>query len=454
MNRRALLIVAMVLSACVPASESDTASRAVITETTLPPMKTFAARAPARPQMANPDLARDFMELSFQMESGRQLPVFTRFEGPVSVRVTGDPPASLRKDLGLLLSRLRREAGIDIRQTRGTSANITIEAVPRSAIRKVLPQAACFVAPNVASLQEFRGARRGPRTNWTRLETRQQLAIFIPNDTSPQEVRDCLHEELAQALGPLNDLYRLPNSVFNDDNVHTVLTGFDMMILRITYAPELSSGMRYEDVAYLLPDILTRLNPAGQRQAQYADSPTPQAFSDAIQTALGPGASASARRAASDRAIRIAIENGWTGPRRGFAHYAKARLLQSTDPAAAYVQYRMADQFYARSPDTRLHRAYVATQLAAYALSNDDPQAARRIAAAHVPAARESENAALLATLLLLQSEALEMEGHAAEARALRLDSLGWARYGFGADWAVRAKLREIAALRPAPPPV
>jgi len=34
---------------------------------------------------------------------------------------------------------------------------------------------------------------------------------------SPQEVRDCLHEELAQALGPLNDLYRLPDSVFNDD---------------------------------------------------------------------------------------------------------------------------------------------------------------------------------------------------------------------------------------------
>jgi len=31
----------------------------------------------------------------------------------------------------------------------------------------------------------------------------------------------------------------------------------------------------------------------------------------------------------------------------------------------------------------------------------------------------------------------------------VRLDSLGWARYGFGADWAVRAKLREISALSP-----
>ena len=28
--------------------------------------------------------------------------------------------------------------------------------------------------------------------------------VFVPADASPQELRDCLHEELAQALGPLN----------------------------------------------------------------------------------------------------------------------------------------------------------------------------------------------------------------------------------------------------------
>jgi hypothetical protein len=50
---------------------------------------------------------------------------------------------------------------------------------------------------------------------------------------------------------------------------------------------------------------------------------------------------------------------------------------------------------------------------------------------------------------MLLQAEALEMEGKFEDAGALRLDSLGWARYGFGPDWAVRAKLREISALSP-----
>ena len=35
------------------------------------------------------------------------------------------------------------------------------------------------------------------------------------------------------------------------------------------------------------------------------------------------------------------------------------------------------------------------------------------------------------------------------EGREVRLDSLGWARYGFGPDWAVRAKLREVSSLNP-----
>jgi hypothetical protein len=64
--------------------------------------------------------------------------------------------------------------------------------------------------------------------------------------------------------------------------------------------------------------------------------------------------------------------------------------------------------------------------------------------------AKRYENASLLATLLLLQAEALDMSGRPTEAHAARLDSIGWARYGFGAEWVIRAKLREISALSPA----
>ena len=52
---------------------------------------------------------------------------------------------------------------------------------------------------------------------------------------------------------------------------------------------------------------------------------------------------------------------------------------------------------------------------------------------------------------MLIQAEAYELTGDFDTARAVRLDSLGWARYGFGSDWAVRAKMREISGLNPAP---
>ncbi|HBM40525.1 MAG TPA: ATP-dependent transcriptional regulator, partial [Sulfitobacter sp.] len=265
----------------------------------------------------------------------------------------------------------------------------------------------------------------------------------------PQEVRDCLHEELAQALGPLNDLYRLPDSVFNDDNVHTVLTGFDMMILRAYYDPALRSGMTRGQVANALPGILSRINPGGTSTKARFLTRTPRAWNAAVQGALGPGRSSGQRQDAAYSAIKIAQSLGWQDHRRAFAHYAMGRALQSGDAEAAHEQYKMSDLFYARTPGTDLHRAYVATQLGAYSVSKGQGAEALRLIAPHIDTARRRENAALLSTLLLLRAEALELENRAAEAQAVRVDSLGWARYGFGSDWAVRAKMREIASLNP-----
>ncbi|MCO4840918.1 MAG: DUF2927 domain-containing protein, partial [Rhodobacteraceae bacterium] len=266
--RRMILPLALMLNACVPVTPSDTASRGAIVDSTFPPMKTFGAPRPSRPVKSNNDLALDFIELSFRLESGRDLPVFTRFEQPITVRVTGAPPSSLGSDLTKLLHRMRTEADIKISQTSANApANVTIQAVSRAEIRRALPHAACFVVPNISSIDEYRSARRTAKTNWANLKKREQLAIFLPNDASPQEVRDCLHEELAQAIGPLNDLYRLPDSVFNDDNVHTVLTGFDMMMLKAYYSPELRSGMTRGQVSQALPQILNRINPAGNGRA-------------------------------------------------------------------------------------------------------------------------------------------------------------------------------------------
>lgn len=449
--RKVLLPVLMSLVGCMPGNMADTPSRGFVQESVsgMPPLKSFTTPKPARPTRSNIDIARDFLELSFSLESGRELPALTRFEQPISVRVTGAPPATLLPDLTRLVYRLKTEARLNVGLTKSADANITIQAVSRADIRKNLPHAACFVVPNISDISEYKAAKRTSKTNWALLRNREKLAIFVPNDASPQEVRDCLHEELAQAIGPLNDLYRLPDSVFNDDNIHTVLTGFDMLILRAYYAPELRTGMSKRQVAAKLPSILARLNPRGEALSPERPNPTPRSYISAVQTALGPGASMPQRRKAAQKALDVSRAFGWQDHRRAFAHYAMGRIATQSNPAEALKHFQAADQFYARTTATTLHRAYVASQLASHAVSQGNGVRALSLVNPAIHIAKSHENAALLSTLMLLRAEALELTGRSSEAQHVRLDSLGWARYGFGSEWAVRAKMREISTLSP-----
>jgi hypothetical protein len=449
--RRFLLPFYLALSGCMPATPADTPTRAQ-TEAAglnLPAVKVFNAPRPTPSLRANSDIARDFLDLTFNLESGRSLPVLTRFEGPITVRVTGHPSFGLGSDLNRLLHRLRTEARIDISQQQTETANITIEAVPRSEIRNLLPQAACFVAPNVSSMAQYRLARRTSLVNWTSLRERKKLSIFLPNDASPQEVRDCLHEELAQALGPLNDLYRLPDSVFNDDNVHTVLTGFDMLVLRAYYDPSLHNGMSKNEVASRIGGILTRINPRGAQYAPRRLTRTPRSWINSIQRALGPGASQKERLNAAQEAMQIAVAMGWSDHRRAFSHYAMGRLQMSVNLKSAREHFSIAARLYGQNPSTRLHSAYTASQLASFYIAEGNGDAALQQIGPHLDTAARYENAALMSTLMLQRAEALDLAGRTSEGRTVRMDSLGWARYGFGPDWAVRAKLREISSLSP-----
>jgi hypothetical protein len=443
-----LLAAALALGACAPAPPADLAERRVAFAGPLPPMKRFAGTGAAPTLRSNREIAADFLELSFEMESGRRLPVLSRFEGPVRVGLRGPADASLQRDLAALLARLRNEAGLDIaRAGAGEAANIVVEVLPRRDLQRLVPQAACFVVPRVSSWEEFRRTRRSRAVDWTTLTTRTRAAVFLPGDVSPQEARDCLHEEIAQALGPLNDLYRLPDSVFNDDNFHTVLTGFDMLMLRITYDPALQSGLSRAEVASRLPGILARLNPRGQGVPGRRPEPTPRAWIEAIETALGPRAGPEERRAAAKRAVAIAERRRWRDTRRAFSLYALGRLSLGAEPELALASFLEAAAIYRARPDTRIQSAHVAMQLAAFSLSAGQLDGAIALVEESLPPVADAENAALLATLLLIKAEALEARGAAGRAATVRADALGWARYGFGADAVVRARAAEIAAL-------
>lgn len=392
-----------------------------------------AFRALAAPSGGS-SLTRDFMDLTFAMENGHGLETFSRFEGPVTVAMRGPAPASAAKDLAVLIGRLRSEAGIDISPTTGPAV-ITVEFASRAELRRLAPTAACFVVPNVSSLAEYRRQRGSEKVDWASVTRRETAAIFIPADTSPQEVRDCLHEELAQALGPLNDLYRLSNSVFNDDNFQSVLTDFDMDILRMTYSPTLASGMGREEVAARLGTSAA----VGQGN--------PPDWTRAVEAALGKTGTLSARKAAAERALAIAQASGWQDGRLAFSYFAVGRLLAGSEPARAFEAFDRAAAIYARLPGGELQIAHIDMQLAAMALAGGLAEEAARLADRAMPVVQRHQNAALLATLMLIKAEALDQLGNPTAAAALRMDSAAWARYGFGPDSVVKARMRDIASV-------
>ncbi|MCV2875188.1 DUF2927 domain-containing protein [Rhodobacteraceae bacterium XHP0102] len=454
-----MIVLLGALTACAPAAPLENRAENTVARLqpslaqTPVPLPSFGPYTPQPLTRSNQSLADDFMALSFVLESGRQIPRISRFEGPITVAVAPSSPAIVRHELDRLIARLRNEARIDIRVTAfdpNRPANITVNALPAAQIDAAVPQAACFVVPNARTWQDFIRQRGRVSTDWASLTTRSSVAIFLPNDTSPQEMRDCLHEELGQALGPLNDLYDLTDSVFNDDNFHAVLTAADMAFLRLFNDPALQSGMGQAEVAAQLPAILARINPNGGAVTTInLSNRDNRAWRNAISRALRRDLTEGQRMAQAQMAVEIAQTAGISDARLGFSHYVLARLSLRQDPVQASAAIEAAEAIYARLPHTEVQRASLALQRGTLALQRGQTAAALGQSRRALPIARQVENANLLANLLMLKATALAAEGRMAEAEISRLDAYAWGRYGFADQTTMLARLGDIATLAP-----
>lgn len=443
-------LVTAILSGCASTMPNAPGQPSAPVAQDLPKMRMFGAARPMAPQRSNQELARDFLDLSFKLESGAELARFTRFETPVVVTLTGQHTAVFGHELDRLLRRIRAEAGLSItRGSNGTRGQITVEAISRTQMHRLVPNAACFVVPVAITWEEFRRGDRWKEMKWTTLSTRTAATVFVPYDTSPQEIRDCLHEEIAQALGPLNDLYRLEDSIFNDDNMHSVLTGFDMLMLRATYDPRLASGMGRAQAEAQISTIMSSINPAGNRFSTRPYQPSSRAWVDAIEGALSAGRRSGGRRSEARKALEIAQSKGWQDTRLGLSYLTVGQLTPARDSEASLEAFMAATQVYNQRAATAIHAANVGIQISAFALASGDLDAVLRLTDHHIPAAKRAEDAALLADLLLVRAAALRSLGRVSEAQAVRSEALGWGRYGLRSGQAVLSREAEINALAP-----
>ena len=385
---------------------------------------------PVRATRSNTDIAREFLDFHFELESGRAIPQFTRFEGPVSIAFAATPNTIESSELGQLVARLRSEAGIPISVApTGSQANILINRITRQQLNSIVRGAACFVVPNIQSYDGLR-ARNNAEIDWTQVQRRTRAGVFIPLGISAQEFRDCIHEEVAQALGPLNDLYRVPDTVFNDDNMHRVLTSYDMMILRSTYSPILRSGMRRNQVAQLLPRVLSTTNPSGNgfgtRNLPKSQSDWKQAVGKSLFSERGNKASAS-------RAISLAGARGYGAPRTALGYFTRGFANASSNRDAAISDFTRAYQLYSQSlgaGSIQANRA--ALQLASVEISAGKLRNAEALITSATRSARGAQDAGLLYKLLGLQAVIATAKGNIAQADRHRAEAQGWAAYAIG----------------------
>ncbi|MGP9790251.1 DUF2927 domain-containing protein [Roseinatronobacter sp. NSM] len=406
----------------------------------------FGAPRIFRPQRSNAQIAQDILELGFRLESGREIAQFSRFEGAVTLSLHGQVPPLGIVETDRLIARLQREAGLNIGRING-QGQIAVEFVPRAELRRAVPNAACFVLPNITSWDEFRANPRAPALDWTRVVRRDRALVIVPADSTVQDMRDCLHEEIAQALGPLNDLFRIGETVWNDDNFQTVLTGFDMLVLRVWNDPALQPGMTREQVADRLPTLLARHNPAGANTTAPLDPvPTPTAWTRAIEGALGAPSRRTSFRYAQ-RALAIALDQRWQDERLAFSLFLSARFAPPEDGAQALDAMILAARIYGLRPGTQVHRAHVHLHLGAQALASGQHDLVLQLTDTAMTAARQTENGALLASLMLLRAQSLEQLDQRGAADTLRRDSVPYALYGFGSQQAAENRRAEIQAL-------
>ncbi|MEP2715967.1 DUF2927 domain-containing protein [Pseudophaeobacter sp.] len=210
------------------------------------------------------DLAANFEEIAFYNEyAGRGGSGLTgglsRWSGPVKLVANFGPsvPASQRqRDQGVLESygaRLARVTGhsISTAPKRGNFhvifAGADDKAYVAEKVRDLLPNLSdsdlhLFVnPPRTHYCFVLAGGPQGAPFDYIR-------GVALIRAEHPDLVRDsCIHEEVAQGLGLLNDSPRARPSIFNDDDEFAFLTSHDEQLLKMLYDPRLRTGMSADE---------------------------------------------------------------------------------------------------------------------------------------------------------------------------------------------------------------
>jgi Protein of unknown function (DUF2927) len=441
----AVPLVLVLGAACTPVSVETTGAQSVAP--IAPVSAPFSAPLPAFPRLGsalpaghtaydNDSLARLFTVMALELEGRARRPYLVRYETAISVGVEGLEGEGINAFLDEFLGNLRRNSNIAI--SRGSAPdNLHIRFVDGDRFDKTLKSANCVIAQGNVSWKKFSAdPLQYSARNAARALRIEQMTIFIPNNAPPYLMRNCLLEEVPQALGLSNDLFGLGDSSFNDDGAHVWPTKLDYLMLRVLYAPEMITGLDRRETRNRALALLNSFNPAG-RNAPPLPSLNQRSLAEwsyLISRVFTRGASQSNIREDVEKALQIVRAVAPGSPQYCYTLVTAGRVLSRPDPERALLLLDQARQVCNEAhgvSDIRLARIQLEEACALQRLGRYDEVVAVAENIWPVLAAHGQDRP--LAALYTLQSEALdEIEPGSKQAATVRRLAAEWNAYAMG----------------------
>ncbi|MEM7545655.1 MAG: DUF2927 domain-containing protein [Pseudomonadota bacterium] len=235
-----------------------------------------AERSPEDAQFSNAELATNFEKIAlnreYRREEGKLIEATTpslisRWRDPIRYQILGGGVTPLDKaDYAELAARLTDLTGVEVAEG-DSDPNVTIliltaderrafiDELEEDGIAERMPLviewAQKLSYPCVGQVG-YRDANTGQITG---------AMIVIKAELEGLFRKSCIHEELVQTMGLMNDDKRVRPSIFNDDQEFALLTEHDEYLLRILYDDRLQPGMEANEALPLVPAIIEDLRP-------------------------------------------------------------------------------------------------------------------------------------------------------------------------------------------------
>ncbi|QIE56107.1 DUF2927 domain-containing protein [Pikeienuella piscinae] len=235
--------------------------------------------APADAPFTNADLAMDFGRIALFREyrrddDGRLVQELTptrisRWTDPIRYQIVGAGATEAdRAEYAMLARRIGALTGLDLAETSG-APNLSILILgpsERYAFIQALEEDGA--AARLPLVLQWAGDVAYPCIGQVGYDDAESgrisgAMIMIKAELDGMLRRSCIHEELAQTLGLMNDDPDVRPSIFNDDQEFALLTEHDEYLLRILYHPRLRPGMTAEEALPLVAGIVDELRPGG-----------------------------------------------------------------------------------------------------------------------------------------------------------------------------------------------